>query len=64
MGTHLPGEAERAVHGGEAGYPKDDAGELGEVKAELQQRIDDRIPEVGGWLRSVEDGHLRYYGCL
>ncbi len=31
---------------------KDDAGELGEVKAELQQRIDDRIPEVGGWLRA------------
>jgi RNA-directed DNA polymerase len=35
---------------------------LGEVKAELRRRMHDRIPEVGHWLRSVVDGHIRYYG--
>ncbi len=35
---------------------------LGEVKAELQRRMHDPIPEVGKWLRSVVGGHLRYYG--
>jgi hypothetical protein len=35
---------------------------LGEVKAELRRRLHDPIPKVGGWLRSVILGHLRYYG--
>jgi len=35
---------------------------LGEVKAELRRRMHDPIPEVGRWLRTVVDGHLRYYG--
>ncbi len=35
---------------------------LGEVKAELRRRMHDPIPEVGQWLRSVVDGHIRYYG--
>jgi RNA-directed DNA polymerase len=35
---------------------------LSEVKAELRRRLHDPIPEVGGWLRSVILGHLRYYG--
>ena len=35
---------------------------LGEVKAELQRRMHDPIPEVGRWLRSVVGGHIRYYG--
>jgi hypothetical protein len=35
---------------------------LSEVKAELQQRMHDSIPEVGRWLRSVVGGHFRYYG--
>src|SRR5579864_2914396 len=35
---------------------------LNEVKAELQRRMHDTIPEVGQWLRSVTGGHFRYYG--
>jgi len=35
---------------------------LGEVKAELRRRMHDPVPEVGRWLRSVVDGHIRYYG--
>ena len=35
---------------------------LSEVKAELQRRMQDPIPEVGQWLRSVVGGHIRYYG--
>jgi len=32
------------------------------VKAELRRRMHHPIPEVGQWLRSVLDGHNRYYG--
>ena len=32
------------------------------VKIELQRRMHDSVPEVGKWLRSVVDGHYRYYG--
>ena len=35
---------------------------LGEVKAELRRRLHAPIPVVGRWLRSVVEGHLRYYG--
>jgi len=35
---------------------------LNAVKAELQRRMHYPIPEVGQWLRSVVDGHNRYYG--
>ncbi len=35
---------------------------LSEVKAELQRRWHDPIPDVGQWLRSVMSGHFRYYG--
>jgi RNA-directed DNA polymerase len=35
---------------------------LGEVKAELRRRLHAPIPAVGRWLRSVVEGHLRYYG--
>jgi len=35
---------------------------LGEVKAELRRRMHDPVPAVGQWLRSVVEGHLRYYG--
>jgi RNA-directed DNA polymerase len=35
---------------------------LGAVKAELRRRLHAPIPEVGRWLRSVVEGHLRYYG--
>jgi RNA-directed DNA polymerase len=35
---------------------------LSEVKAELRRRLHDPIPQVGRWLRSVVDGHIRYYG--
>jgi len=35
---------------------------LNEVKAELQRRMHDPIPEQGEWLRAVVRGHLRYYG--
>jgi RNA-directed DNA polymerase len=35
---------------------------LSEVKAELRRRMHVPIPDVGRWLRSVVDGHLRYYG--
>jgi RNA-directed DNA polymerase len=36
---------------------------LGEVKAELKRRMDDRVPAVGKWLRAVVEGHIRYYGA-
>jgi RNA-directed DNA polymerase len=35
---------------------------LKEVHAELRRRLHDPIPEVGQWLRSVVNGHCRYYG--
>jgi len=35
---------------------------LSEVKTELKRRTHDPIPEVGRWLRSVVEGHNRYYG--
>jgi hypothetical protein len=35
---------------------------LNEVKAEPRRRMHHPIPEVGQWLRSVVDGHNRYYG--
>src|SRR6204780_4443290 len=35
---------------------------LNEVKAELRRRMHHPTPEVGQWLRSVVDGHNRYYG--
>ncbi|MFN2377302.1 MAG: group II intron reverse transcriptase/maturase [Candidatus Binatia bacterium] len=31
------------------------------VKIELRRRMHDPVPEVGQWLRSVVDGHMRYY---
>jgi hypothetical protein len=34
---------------------------LAEVKAELKRRMHDPVPEVGRWLRSVGEGHFRYY---
>jgi RNA-directed DNA polymerase len=37
-------------------------GTLNEVKAELRRRMHQPIPNVGQWLRSVLDGHNRYYG--
>jgi hypothetical protein len=36
--------------------------QLGEVKAELKRRLHDPVPEVDKWLRSVVEGHIRYYG--
>ena len=35
---------------------------LGEVKAALRRRMHDRVPAVGKWLRTVVEGHFRYYG--
>lgn len=35
---------------------------LVEVKAELRRRMHAPVPEVGRWLRSVVEGHFRYYG--
>src|SRR5262252_4358629 len=35
---------------------------LSEVKAQLKRRMHDPVPEVGRWLRSVVEGHNRYYG--
>jgi group II intron reverse transcriptase/maturase len=35
---------------------------LSEVKTKLRQRLHDPIPVVGKWLRTVLDGHFRYYG--
>lgn len=32
------------------------------VKAELRQRMHQRVAEVGNWLRAVVEGHNRYYG--
>jgi hypothetical protein len=36
---------------------------LNEVKAELQRRMHEPIPEVGKWLQAVVRGHIRYYGA-
>ena len=35
---------------------------LNEVKAELQRRMHEPIPELGKWLQAVVRGHIRYYG--
>jgi RNA-directed DNA polymerase len=35
---------------------------LNEVKAALQRRMHDPIPEQGQWLRAVVRGHIQYYG--
>jgi hypothetical protein len=35
---------------------------LNEVKAELQRRMHEPLPELGTWLQAVVRGHLRYYG--
>lgn len=35
---------------------------LDEVKTELARRMHQPVPEIGMWLKSVVDGHLRYYG--
>lgn len=35
---------------------------LQEVKGELRKRMHHAVPEVGKWLCSVVDGHVRYYG--
>jgi RNA-directed DNA polymerase len=35
---------------------------LNEMKAELQRRMHEPIPEQGKWLRAVVGGHIRYYG--
>jgi RNA-directed DNA polymerase len=35
---------------------------LHEVKTELRYRMHDPVPEQGAYLRSVIDGHFRYYG--
>ena len=35
---------------------------LNAVKAELQRRMHEPIPEVGKWLQAVVHGHNRYYG--
>jgi RNA-directed DNA polymerase len=32
------------------------------VKTELRQRLHEPVAEVGKWLRSVVEGHYRYYG--
>jgi RNA-directed DNA polymerase len=35
---------------------------LSEVTAELRRRLHDPVPQMGKWLRSVVEGHIRYYG--
>jgi group II intron reverse transcriptase/maturase len=35
---------------------------LAEIKRELRRRIHDPVPETGKWLKSVIEGHMRYYG--
>jgi RNA-directed DNA polymerase len=35
---------------------------LNAVKAELQRRMHEPIPEQGKWLQAVVRGHIRYYG--
>lgn len=35
---------------------------LKQVKFELRKRMHDPVPEVGKWLKSVVEGHCRYYG--
>jgi RNA-directed DNA polymerase len=35
---------------------------LGEIRKELRRRMHQPVPEVGKWLRSVVEGHNRYYG--
>jgi RNA-directed DNA polymerase len=35
---------------------------LSEVTAELRRRLHDPVPQTGQWLRSIVEGHIRYYG--
>ena len=55
-------EEEMVVHGLSAYDAPTVAGEVERGEAELQRRMHDPIPDVGGWLRSVVGGHFRYYG--
>ena len=41
---------------------RETSAKLSEVKAELRRRMHDPIPAMGEWLRSVVNGHIRYYG--
>ena len=38
------------------------ARKLKELKEELRKRLHQPVPEVGAWLRSVLQGHYRYFG--
>lgn len=35
---------------------------LKQIKFDLRKRINEPVPEIGKWLRSVVEGHNRYYG--
>lgn len=35
---------------------------LKQIKIELRKRMHDPVPEVGKWLKTVVEGHCRYYG--
>lgn len=41
--------------------PKRLTAKLAEIKIEVTWRMHDPVPEVGKWLRSVVEGHFRYY---
>jgi RNA-directed DNA polymerase len=41
---------------------KRDRAKLKEIKAGLRRRMHEPVPQVGKWLKSVVEGHNRYYG--
>jgi RNA-directed DNA polymerase len=61
--THISGTKRSGVYGLQRKtIRKRWQAKLHEVKTELRQRMHAPIPEQGRYLRSVLDGHFRYYG--
>jgi len=60
--THICGNTKRGIFTVlRQTVPKRLRTKLTEVGSELMWRMHDPVPEVGQWLRSVVEGHFRYY---
>lgn len=61
--THISGQSRRGRHVLQRKtMRKRVQAKLREVSFELRRRMHDPVPEQGAYLRSVVDGHFRYYG--
>lgn len=61
--THISGKSRRGKYVLQRKtVRKRQQAKLREVNTELRRRMHDPVPEQGAYLRSVVDGHFRYYG--